>query len=146
MTGTEAASGEPEFYFADVEAFVSGYLSPVIRRRIDGSSATWCPQWWQHPEASARLTALWLAWEHLRKEPGPGMSTWWLYHVDPHLRVLMDVDAGPFAACSPEDGHTAQPFAPLPLDTMPVPEAGPALPSLGRPSPLPPPPPFRTAT
>ncbi|MBE1598853.1 MULTISPECIES: DUF4913 domain-containing protein [Streptomyces] len=146
MTGTEAGSEEPEFYFADVDAFVSGYLSPTIRRRIDGSSVTWCPQWWQHPEAGARLTALWLAWEHLRREPALGMSTWWLYHFDPHLRVLMDTDTGPFAACSPEEGHTAHPFAPLPVDPMPTPEADPALPSLGPPPTLPPPPPFRTAT
>ncbi|MFF5934589.1 DUF4913 domain-containing protein [Streptomyces sp. NPDC012508] len=109
---------DAEFYFADVFAFVSEYLSPTIRRRVNGSSATWCPRWWEHPEAGARLTALWLAWEHLRHDPALGMSTWWLHHADPHLRVLMDTDLGPFAACSPKvGGHTAYPFDPLPLET-----------------------------
>ncbi|MFF3847080.1 DUF4913 domain-containing protein [Streptomyces sp. NPDC002328] len=122
MTGTGAdavVSEEPEFFFPDVFVFVSDYLSQVIRRRVNGSSATWCPKWWEHPEAGARLSALWLAWEHLRQDPALGMSTWWLHHADPHLRVLMDPDMGPFAACSPKDGHTAYPFDPLPVDPRP---------------------------
>ncbi|MET7605097.1 DUF4913 domain-containing protein [Streptomyces avermitilis] len=116
----EQDGSEPEFYFADVFVFVSDYLSQMVRRRINGSSATWCPTWWEHPEAGARLSALWLAWEHLRHDPALGMSTWWLHHADPHLRVLMDPDLGPFAACSPKDGHTAYPFDPLPVDARPV--------------------------
>ncbi|MGW2204004.1 DUF4913 domain-containing protein [Streptomyces sp. NPDC001774] len=107
---------EAEFYYADVFVFVTEYLSPMVRRRVNGSSATWCPRWWAHPEAGARLAALWLAWEQLRQEPGAAMSTWWLHHADPHLRVLMDPDMGPFAACSPKDGHTAYPFDPLPVE------------------------------
>lgn len=112
----QAAEEEVEFYFADVFVFVSEYLSQMVRRRVNGSTATWCPRWWEHPEAGARLSALWLAWEHLRHDPALGMSTWWLHHADPHLRVLMDADMGPFAACSPKDGHTAYPFGPLPVD------------------------------
>ncbi|MGX2993620.1 DUF4913 domain-containing protein [Streptomyces sp. JNUCC 64] len=114
--GPDAAREEPEFHYPDVFAFVTEYLGQLVRRRINGSSATWCPRWWAHPEAGARLAALWLAWEELRREPGTGMSNWWLHHADPHLRVLMDPDLGPFAACSPKDGHTAYPFDPLPLE------------------------------
>lgn len=113
---TDAAEETVEFFYADVFVFVTEYLAPTIRRRINGSSATWCPRWWAHPEAGARLSALWLAWEHLRHEPGTGMSVWWLHHADPHLRVLFDPDMGPFAACSPKDGHTAYPFDPLPVE------------------------------
>ncbi|MFG2296813.1 DUF4913 domain-containing protein [Streptomyces sp. NPDC048603] len=113
---SDAAPGdEPAFYFADVFEFVTAYLAHVIRRPLDGTSATWCPRWWDHPEAGARLSALWLAWEHLRHDPALGMTTWWIQHADPHLRVLMDPGQGPFAGCSPE-GHTRTPFAPLPND------------------------------
>lgn len=105
-----------EFHFADVFLFVDQYLSQMVRRRVNGVSATWCPRWWEHPEAGARLTALWQTWEHLRHDSALGMSTWWLHHADPHLRALMDPDHGPFAACSPKDGHTDYPFGPLPTE------------------------------
>ncbi|MFE1803357.1 DUF4913 domain-containing protein [Streptomyces sp. NPDC059533] len=106
---------EVPLYFTDVFAFVTDFLAPTIRRPLDGTSATWCPRWWEHPEAGARLSALWLAWEQLRLEPTLGLTTWWIQHADPHLRVLMDPKQGPFAACSPK-GHTRTPFEPLPND------------------------------
>jgi hypothetical protein len=43
------------------------------------------PVWWGHPEAVARLTALWRAWEVLRLDPATGMSNWWTLHFDPHM-------------------------------------------------------------
>ncbi|MEU8548181.1 DUF4913 domain-containing protein [Streptomyces roseoverticillatus] len=115
MPAAEVHGDQAEFYFADVFDFVTGYLAHTIRRPLDGTSATWCPRWWDHPEAGARLSALWLAWEQLRLEPMLGMTTWWIQHADPHLRILMDPKQGPFAACSPE-GHTQTPFGPLPND------------------------------
>ncbi|MFK0258568.1 DUF4913 domain-containing protein [Streptomyces sp. NPDC090445] len=110
------AGGEPEFYFPDVVAFVSDYLAPMVRRPLDGVSATWCARWWEHPEAGSRLSALWLAWEHLRHEPALGISAWWIQHADPHLRVLMDPKQGPFAGCSPAGGHAEPTHDPLPVD------------------------------
>ncbi|MFE2267672.1 DUF4913 domain-containing protein [Streptomyces lavendulae] len=59
------------------------------------------------------MPALRLAREQRRVEPMLGMTTWWVQHADPHLRILMDPKQGPFADCSPE-GHTQSPFAPLP--------------------------------
>ena len=38
-----------------------------------------------------------------RVEPAIGVSTWWLNHADPHMRVLMDRE-GPFKKCA-YDGH-----------------------------------------
>ncbi|MET9692190.1 DUF4913 domain-containing protein [Streptomyces sp. NPDC006514] len=115
MPASEVYGDGPEFYFSDVFAFVTDYLAVTIRRPLDGASATWCPLWWEHPEAGARLSALWLAWEHLRHDPALGMTTWWIQHADPHLRVLMDPRQGPFASCSPK-GHTQEPLAPLPVE------------------------------
>ncbi|WP_327321379.1 DUF4913 domain-containing protein [Streptomyces sp. NBC_01210] len=113
---SEVSGDGPEFYFRDVFVFVTDYLAHTIRRPLDGESATWCPRWWEHPEAGARLASLWLAWEHLRHDPALGMTTWWLQHADPYLRVLMDPQRGPFAGCSPLKGHTQTPFEPLPVD------------------------------
>ncbi|WP_125264869.1 DUF4913 domain-containing protein [Streptomyces alboflavus] len=104
----------PPLAFQTVEQFVIEYLAPTIRRNLRGTSLTWCPEWWRHPEALSRLTALWRAWEHLRQDPALGISTWWLHHCDPHLRALMDTDTGPLSACS-TDGHSAFGHEPLPV-------------------------------
>ncbi|MFF7995075.1 DUF4913 domain-containing protein [Kitasatospora xanthocidica] len=111
-------SGEEEAQpvFDNVEDFVVEYLSPLISRRLNGATLTWCPQWFLHAEAIARLTAMWRAWEHLRLDPALGSSTWWIHHADPHLSVLFDPDSGPFAACSPTDGHSPHPLDPLPVE------------------------------
>ncbi|MBH1934131.1 DUF4913 domain-containing protein [Streptomyces sp. AV19] len=103
-----------ELVFPTVADFVEGYFAPTIRRNLHGS-ATWCPRWWAHPEALLRMTAVWRAWEHLRHDPALGISNWLLQHADPHLRVLMDGDNGPLAACSPE-GHSRYAYEPLPLE------------------------------
>lgn len=88
--------------YATVEAFVREFLAPTFRRELGGARA-WCAQWRRHPEAVSRLTGLWLAHEQLAREP-TGVSTWWLLHCDPTMRVLLDADAGPFAYCT--NGHS----------------------------------------
>ena len=116
-SGAQPAQGDGEEpVYPNLGAFVTDHLGPLIRRRFNGSTRTWCPAWWKHAEAISRLDAVWRAWEHLRQDPLLGMSTWWLYHCDPHLSVLMDADNGPLAACSPKNGHTDRPFPPLPLE------------------------------
>ncbi|MFE0462647.1 DUF4913 domain-containing protein [Kitasatospora sp. NPDC058965] len=112
----EVQPDEEPFYFADLDEFVVDHLSQLIRRRLDGQRRTWCPAWWRHPEALSRLDAIWRSWEHLRLDSALGMSTWWLYHADPHLAALMDADDGPFAACDPIDGHTAHALPTLPTE------------------------------
>ncbi|MEU1132632.1 DUF4913 domain-containing protein [Streptomyces sp. NPDC005900] len=111
----------PPLVFSSVEEFVREWLAPTVRRNLAGKSLTWCPSWWRHPEGLSRLTAMWRAWENLRLDPALGISTWWLHHGDPHLRVLMDREVGPFASCKPE-GHTSRPYPPLPHE-----EADPSL-------------------
>jgi hypothetical protein len=100
-------------HFSSVEDFVTDYLSLVSEVRT-GGPLVWCASWWAHPEAVARLTALWRAWEALRLEPATGMSNWWTLHFDPHIRVLLDAERGPFASCS--RGHQAGKPGPLALD------------------------------
>ena len=93
--------------YPTVEAFVTEYLAPIIRRPTAGRC--WCPSWWAHPEAVWRLTALWNAWEALTVDHDTGASSWWLHHLDPHLRVLFD-RAGPFAGCRGSHTDTLQPL------------------------------------
>jgi hypothetical protein len=94
-----------------LQEFVERHLAPLLARP---SARCWCACWWAHPEAVDRLRALWRAWEVLQRDD-VGLSSWWVYHLDPHLRVLFD-QSGPFAAC--RDGHTEK-LQPLP--TVPVP-------------------------
>lgn len=96
-----AREGKTDRVYPTVEAWVTEWLSPTIRRPSSGRC--WCPQWSAHPEAVWRLSALWQAWETLMVDDDTGPSTWWLHHADPHLRVLLD-SRGPFAACG--SGHT----------------------------------------
>jgi cytochrome P450 len=91
--------------YPDVVAFVTECIAPSICRPTGRGRGKWCPEWWRHPEAVRRLTALWHAWERLRLEGGAAVSTWWLYHFDGHFRVLTDPEYGPFQSCSHE-GHT----------------------------------------
>ena len=53
-------------YFATLPEWIEQWLLPVYRRSVRGHERVWCPEWWRHPEAVARLDALWRAWEHLQ--------------------------------------------------------------------------------
>ncbi|MGW6735240.1 DUF4913 domain-containing protein [Streptomyces sp. NPDC055013] len=95
----------PPLVYQTVNEYMTEWFAPVIRRKIDGQTLTWCPRWWAHPEVLTRVNALWRAGEHLRLDPALGMSMWFLHHSDPHLRQIMDGDTGPLAKCSIIDGH-----------------------------------------
>jgi hypothetical protein len=102
--------------FADLDGFVSGYLTHVVERRVvtgNVSGVYWCSQWWAHPEALSRVYALWREWERARVDDT--MSVWWLHHLDPHLAGLT-ADFGPFCKCEP--GKHVEPRT---LPTEPVP-------------------------
>lgn len=83
--------------FASLDAFVEDYLLPNWRHRP--SQGHWCATWWQHSEAIARLEAVWEAFEVMRREPAPAMSTWWRDHLEVHMRSLIAED-GTFAGCT----------------------------------------------
>ncbi|MGW6570043.1 DUF4913 domain-containing protein [Streptomyces sp. NPDC054975] len=75
---------------------VPGYLAEP------SSDARWCPLWFEHPVAVARLHALWLAWQELT-DPATcgytGPSVWHRDHLDPCMRELRP-STGPFAGCT----------------------------------------------
>jgi hypothetical protein len=104
--------------YKNVVEFVENYLSVVYRRQVsDLSDTVWCPEWWNHPEAMARLDAVWRAWEHLRQDGATGMSVWFLDHADKHMAVLLD-PKGPFKYCSVRNGHKDM-LIPLPFKSPP---------------------------
>lgn len=107
----------PPVYISVVE-FVENYLSLVYRREVGKGRRVWCPQWWLHSEAVARLDALWRAWEHCRTDGSTGLSVWFLDHADPHMNVLFDLE-GPFQFCSTASGHSDE-MPPLQLVAAPT--------------------------
>ncbi|MCX4481921.1 DUF4913 domain-containing protein [Streptomyces cellulosae] len=75
---------------------VPGYLGEP------SADARWCPMWFEHPVAVARLHACWLAWQELT-DPATcgytGPSTWHRDHLDPCIRELRS-PSGPFTGCT----------------------------------------------
>ncbi|MDT0464765.1 DUF4913 domain-containing protein [Streptomyces gibsoniae] len=85
---------------AALSDWVNYLFLPVYGREIS-TARPWCAQWHEHPEAVARLHALWLAWQQFTDaEAGlSGPSTWHRDHLDQALVHLRAPD-GPFAACT----------------------------------------------
>lgn len=106
----------PPLVYGSVDEFVREYLRHTYKRSLDPRSRRWAPDWWRYDEAVIRLEALWRAWEHLRQDPGTGMSSWLLHHADPQMAALFDKD-GPFAA-APEVQTTRG--EPLPYEAPPA--------------------------
>jgi len=106
-------------YYSSLPDFVGEMVAPLYARSFEGRERTWCPAWWKHPEAVVRLDAMWRAWEHLRKDPTVGMSSWLRDHGDHHMTVLMASD-GPLKGCSPGKGHSDRDWRRLPLEQPPT--------------------------
>ncbi|MFE1286591.1 DUF4913 domain-containing protein [Streptomyces sp. NPDC058751] len=79
--------------------WVSDLLLPVYGREAT-SQQPWCPRWWEHPEAVARLHGLWLAWQE-HTDPAAGASGPAVWHRDHLGAVLSELrsPSGPFAGC-----------------------------------------------
>jgi hypothetical protein len=114
---------EAELVFESAIKFFVEMLAPSYVRDVnEGAAFAWCPEWYKHPEALIRMEAIWRAWEHLRLEPAFGISTWWLNHAEPHMRVLMDT-RGPFKKCAHDNPHVTLSAAKSALPHL-VPETG----------------------
>jgi hypothetical protein len=101
-----------ENYYPNVYAFVD-FLAQMFAHDLEGQTEwRWCPDWFAHTEAIARLESCWKAFEVLRLDPGTGSSVWFRDHADPCMAALTN-PTGPFARCSPEKGHRPQPWLPV---------------------------------
>lgn len=125
----QAADETPQNVYSTVAAFVAGYLSRIYAHHgLDRQTSWhWCPEWWKHPEAVARLEACWRAWEKLRRDPGTGPGVWFRDHADPCMTALT-ADGGTLSRCT--TGHLAPPALPIVepppgLFAEPVPAPGP---------------------
>lgn len=89
--------------YKTLSEFVEGYISHIYNRKRVGNAHYWCKKWWAHPEAAARLGALWHAWEHLRlADPNEGMARWFVQYGDPIMRELTSPN-GTFYHCKDEE-------------------------------------------
>ncbi|WP_217245553.1 DUF4913 domain-containing protein [Streptomyces sp. AC602_WCS936] len=91
----------------NLTVWVSDLLLPVYGREVS-SSQPWCPRWWEHLEAVARLHALWLAWQECTDAAAgsAGPAVWHRDHLGPALAELRS-PVGPFAGCK-EGSHRAK--------------------------------------
>lgn len=98
-------AGPDGLLYPDVASWVEGMLLPHHRRPLAGDTR-WCPQWWDHTEALARLEALWRAWEHMRHQGPTGLAVWFRDYCDPMMAQLTSRN-GPFHACKSDSrgGH-----------------------------------------
>ena len=71
-------------------------LFAMIESVDRSQGASWCPQWWNHPEAIDRSKSLYDRW--LQADKDQAMSSWWVDHFDRHAAVLF-AKRGPFGGC-----------------------------------------------
>ena len=101
---------------ADVETWVEHIYAITYVRKIN-QTQRWCAQWWAHPEAIIRLTALWRTWEAALASVEDSAIADWLRTYFDALNPVLLADDGPFASCT-ADRHSEQ--RPLPLTAPPA--------------------------
>ncbi|MGP6175485.1 DUF4913 domain-containing protein [Corynebacterium sp. A21] len=107
---TPAEEIEPKY--KSVIEFVDGFVRQMWATTLsDQDTANWSRQWYTHPEAVARLSALWRIYEVQRgRDPENFLEGFLRVHADYHMRYLM-ADASVFSRCSSTD----TPSVPLPV-------------------------------
>jgi hypothetical protein len=118
--------------------WVENNITTLIARKVpttDGAPK-WCPCWWDHAEAIARLEAARQAWVALSGAGGTALVTYFDY-LDRVVLAPLTSDTGPFARCGPRHHTVERPLG----HTPPPPEvyADPTPPATGvlaTPSPL----------
>lgn len=115
--GTEGAKTEQGVDMRTLVPWVENNITTLISRKVpttDGAPK-WCPWWWDHAEAIARLEAARQAWVALSGAGGTGLVTYFDY-LDRVVLSVLTSETGPFARCSPRQhapertlGHTPPP-------------------------------------
>ncbi|WP_426624527.1 DUF4913 domain-containing protein [Leifsonia sp. McL0607] len=91
-----------EEYTALFLSWAAEFLPIIETANQSTEEHLWCTLWYLHPEAIARLTALWLAWEEARgSDDQRARSSWWVDHWDRHVPMLLS-SRGPFRKCELE--------------------------------------------
>lgn len=107
-----AIEEEPATEFSARAAFLEWLTEHLAATEVVRSKPTpWCNQWWRHPEAVARLVALWkarLQADANMAENLEASSLWWLNHWDRHAAIIFDKTYGPFRDCDPHTGHLSR--------------------------------------
>lgn len=95
---------EPPQYDQELRALVEWVECVLVPGYLGEPSADarWCPRWFDHTVALARLHACWLAWQELT-DPATcgylGPSTWHRDHLDPCIQQLRAPN-GPLSGCT----------------------------------------------
>lgn len=97
--------------FANAYDFFHRWLRHMYRRRCGTPECKWRADWYECPEALARITELWRVWERSRLDKGDAMAVWWRDFCDPTMDRLMS-PSGPFAESDTRCGYDE----PLPCD------------------------------
>ncbi|MGW5219918.1 DUF4913 domain-containing protein [Nocardia sp. NPDC004085] len=129
-TDDGAEDQPPPLRFPTFVEFTEQWLLPVISVRLIGQGRegmyTWCRQWWRHRTVAVRFAALHAIFEAARRsEDRSQMSSLFVGHIDPHMRLILDAANGPLHRCTPEH-HTDSPglpFADVPVDWFGPPES-----------------------
>jgi hypothetical protein len=107
--GAPPQAGDQPARFTDPVEWMDRVVAPLWT-----GPRSWCPRWWEHPEAYHRIVWLWRSWEAAmtaQERDGNAMATW-LLTADLHRDVLQ-ADSGPFANC--RAGRHGMPAAMLPI-------------------------------
>lgn len=96
MSEEETPELSPEELLAQFIEWVEMMIHDLESVPDEDSTRFWCSQWWQHPEAVARLTALHRGYDQAVADDQ--LSQWWIHQWDAHARVLFG-PSGPFEAC-----------------------------------------------
>jgi hypothetical protein len=109
----------PALRYPTLDTFVQEFVVRELWADVTVASRTWCPEWWKHSAAIMRLEAMHRSFEHLRQDPGLGVSTWLRDHADYHMGVLTDPN-GIFKGCSLAKGHDSDRAREIPVIVAPA--------------------------